>query len=148
MKHRIYYDNVKYRIKKSKKTLDLIEKAINGELKTSDGLSFIITSDEELLKINREFLGHDYYTDVIAFGESCSNMVSGEIYISADTVKRNALNYKVSFSEEMFRVMIHGVLHICGYDDHTEKLESEMKRIEDRWVNEWKKQIWSSNMIL
>ncbi len=67
--------------------------------------------------INRRFLEHDYNTDVISFDYSSGKIVNGEIYISIDTVRRNALDYKVTVGEELLRVMIHGVLHLCGYRD-------------------------------
>jgi len=135
---RIYYDNTKYRFKGWRKTVNLIEKVIRSENMVSGDLSFIITSDEVLRKINIEFLNHNYYTDVIAFNYNDENIVKGEIYISKDTVKRNSHNYKVSLNNEMLRVMIHGILHLTGYNDKTEREREFMRRKEDQWLADFK----------
>jgi len=99
-------------------------------------LNFIITGDESLKNINREFLKHDYYTDVISFRYNEGETIDGEVYISEDTVKRNAKNYKVSYNEEMKRVILHGTLHLCGMEDITEAGRMKMKELEDFWLAE------------
>jgi rRNA maturation RNase YbeY len=104
------------------------EKFIPGDL------NFVITNDERLKEINIEFLKHNYFTDVIAFNYSENNRINGEIYVSLETVKRNAVVYKVSLRMELLRVMIHGTLHLCGYNDKTENERNVMKLIEDRWI--------------
>lgn len=135
----VFYDGVKFRLKSKREVLTLIEKVIRKEKKIPDGLNFIFTGDEKLLDINKEFLKHNYFTDVIAFGYPEGKKIKGEIYISCDTVKRNAINYKVSLYEEIIRVMIHGTLHLCGYDDRTEKEKKEMAGKEDYWLKEVKR---------
>jgi len=130
----IFYDNIKYRLRKGKETVKIIEKVILRESKIPGDLYFIITNDEELLKINREFLKRDTLTDVIAFNYSKGKTVNGEIYISKETVKRNAYNYKVSLGEEMLRVIIHGTLHLCGYNDKSNKERKIMRKKEDEWM--------------
>ena len=134
MRIKIFYDEIKYRIKGSKNCLKEMEKVIRSEKRIPGDLSFILTNDEKMIDINREFLGHDYYTDVIAFSNNNGNIINGEIYISFDTVKRNSINYKVSLRKELLRVMIHGTLHLCGYDDKTKMEREEMRRIEDNWL--------------
>jgi rRNA maturation RNase YbeY len=126
----------------------LIEKVIRSEKKRAGDLSFIITTDKVILGINREFLGHDYFTDVIAFGCIKGNLAEGEVYISVDTVRRNADNYKVSFKEEMLRVMIHGTLHICGYNDTTEDERRNMTIMENTWIERGRQELWNSDTIL
>jgi rRNA maturation RNase YbeY len=90
--------------------------------------------DKSLIRINREFLKHNYFTDVIAFNYGDENSIDGEIYLSIETIKENALNYKVSLKEEVLRVMIHGTLHLCGFNDSTEEERNEMKAMEERWI--------------
>jgi rRNA maturation RNase YbeY len=134
LKIRIFYDDIIFRLPGSKNILKLIEKVIAKENKLSGDLNFIFTNDKKLKKINKEFLNHDYYSDVIAFGYNENKKVEGEIYISVDTVKRNANNYKVSLKNELIRVMIHGAIHLCGHEDNTEKKRAAMKNIEDKWL--------------
>ncbi len=134
MSIRIFYDNIKYRLNNSRKTIGIIEKVIIKESRIPGDLYFIITNDETLLKINKEFLKRDTLTDVIAFDYSESVIVNGEIYISQETVRRNAINYKVSLGEELNRVMIHGTLHLCGYGDNTKKEKEVMRMKENEWL--------------
>jgi rRNA maturation RNase YbeY len=134
LKINIFYDDVKYKLVGSKNVKKLIEKVIRSENRVPGDLSYIITSDKSLLKINREFLEHDYFTDVIAFSDNNNNIINGEVYISIETVKRNSINYKVSLKNELIRVMIHGILHLCGYEDDTARKKAIMSRIEERWL--------------
>ena len=97
-------------------------------------VSIIITTDENLIGINRQFLEHDYFTDVITFNYNEADVINGEIYISADTVKDNAGLYRVRINDEMSRVILHGVLHLAGYDDKTEPQKEIMRKMEDLWL--------------
>ena len=94
------------------------------ESKNIGAICFIFVSDLEILNINRKYLHHFYPTDVITFDYTVNNFIAGDIFISLDTVERNARIYNVSFSNELNRVMIHGILHLIGYKD---KFESEKK---------------------
>lgn len=94
-------------------------------------LQFIFVSDEALLEMNRQYLDHDYYTDILTFENDTEEGVSGDIFISVDRVSDNAATYGVSFEEELARVMIHGVLHLIGYGDQTEKEKELMRREEN-----------------
>ena len=121
MSIRIYYDQIKFRIRNLKEVKRFLDKVIRDEERVPGDLLFILSDDESVLNINREFLKHDSYTDVIAFDNSVCEVVNGEIYISIDTVRKNAREYGCSIMEETVRVMIHGLLHLCGYDDIQEK---------------------------
>lgn len=107
-----------------KNIASLYQKAV-GEL------SFIYCTDEVILKVNREYLSHNYYTDIITFDYSKSRYISGDMFISMDTVRSNAKKFTVPFENELYRVMIHGVLHLCGVDDTTEDLRKIMVQSED-----------------
>jgi probable rRNA maturation factor len=134
----VFYDGVKYRLAGSGKIKKLVVKVISEEGKISGDLNFILTNDETLRDMNRRYLKHNYFTDVISFGWGDGNVVEGEIYISADKVKNNAQNYKVSYKNEMIRVIIHGTLHLCGYDDKSAVEKREMRRMEDVWLERFK----------
>jgi probable rRNA maturation factor len=134
---RIFYDNVDFRILHWQKAKQIFQKVIGSENKIAGDLNFIITGDRTIKKINNEFLQHNYFTDVIAFDYGNEHVVSGEVYVSIDTVRKNALNYDVSLKSEVFRVMIHGILHLCGHKDSTEDEKNAMRRLEDHWLKEY-----------
>jgi rRNA maturation RNase YbeY len=95
-------------------------------------INYIFVDDETMLDINRRFIGHDYYTDHIGFDYSNGDALSGDIYISLDTVKTNAELYHVKPDEELRRIIIHGLLHLCGLRDKTDEERQLMHRAEDR----------------
>jgi rRNA maturation RNase YbeY len=132
---RIFYDKINFRLKNWRNIKKLIEKVITEEGSVSGDLNFIITDDDSLLDINREFLKHNYYTDVISFSNGVKGEVSGEIYISLDRVRENADNYKISLSREILRVVIHGTLHLCGYVDQAPFDKAKMRSREDYWLS-------------
>ena len=98
--------------------------------KTGD-IAYIFCSDERILEINKQYLNHDYYTDIITFDYSEGSTISGDIFISLDTVMSNATEFNVSFEQELKRILIHGVLHLCGQDDKTPKLRLQMSEKEN-----------------
>lgn len=80
-------------------------------------LSYIFCDDEEILRVNRQYINHDYYTDIITFDDTSGRLIRGDIFISLDTVKSNAELVNTTYNSELHRVIIHGVLHLCGIDD-------------------------------
>ena len=112
-----------------------LSKVVDEEQKKTDQLVYIFCDDKYLHKLNVQFLNHDTYTDVITFDESLGNQLSGEIYISVERVKENASSFGVSFEEELHRVMVHGLLHLCGYKDKTEEETLEMRRKENYYLS-------------
>jgi rRNA maturation RNase YbeY len=135
LKVRIFYDNIDFRLKGWRKIKKVIEKVISEEGKISGDLNFIITDDNSLKKINAKYLKHNYFTDVISFDNNTDGKISGEVYISFDRVKINSVNYNVSLREEFMRVIVHGVLHLCGHRDNDKQTKSEMTRREDYWLS-------------
>ena len=103
----------------------------HAELKVGE-LSIVFCSDPYILAVNRQYLGHDYYTDIITFDYCEGSVLSGDLIVSVDTVRANAEEYgAASFEEELHRVIIHGVLHLIGFDDHTPEDQAEMRRQEN-----------------
>lgn len=97
-------------------------------------LTFIFVSDIYLLKINKEYLNHDYFTDVITFSYNQGKIIKGDIFISYDRVMENADKFKTPFYDELYRVMIHGVLHLVGLQDKTKLQKNKMRKEEDKWL--------------
>lgn len=124
--------DLKYRLK-CKSNIKDIFKHEGFRLKQ---IVYIFCSDSYLLDINRKYLKHDYFTDVITFPLSAFNKpVEGEVYISSDRVSENAKKYAVSYQNELLRVIIHGALHLCGYDDKTVSLQKQMQSREQYYLN-------------
>lgn len=98
-------------------------------------IAYIFCSDERILEVNKQYLNHDYYTDIITFDYTEANIISGDIFISIDTVKSNAEEFSQSFSTELHRIMIHGILHLCGQDDKTPEMRLEMTSKENAALN-------------
>ena len=97
-------------------------------------ISIIFCSDDYLLDINKKYLNHDYFTDIITFNYNENNTIIGDLFISIDRVKENAKELKVDFNNELFRVIIHGVLHLCGYNDKTQDQQKEIRTKEDEYL--------------
>lgn len=125
-----------YRIKDKRKIRAWIKEVVVSEKRSLGNLNIILGSDEYVLKINQTHLGHNYYTDVLTFDLSEeSDEISGDIYISLNRIKENALEYKVQLHEELKRVIIHGVLHLIGFNDKTRKQKTEMRQKEDFYLS-------------
>lgn len=106
-----------------------------SEIKRVGDLSIIFCSDNYILDVNMRYLQHDYFTDIITFDYCEGNRLSGDLFISVDSVRENALFYGTEFSDELNRVMVHGLLHLIGYDDHTEEDQKMMREKEDYYLS-------------
>lgn len=106
-----------------------------SENKVCGPISIIFCSDDYLLEVNKEYLDHDYYTDIITFDYTINNEVSGDLFISIDRVKENSTTFDVTFQKELYRVLVHGVLHLCGYGDKSEIEEKIMRSKEDFYLS-------------
>lgn len=112
-------------IKKAKLNSWIKAVALQYGFKTGD-IAYIFCDDKKILDVNKQYLNHDYYTDIITFDYTDGNTISGDIFISLDTVADNAKDLNITFSDELHRIMIHGILHLCGQDDKTPELRQEM----------------------
>lgn len=110
-------DNIVFNLKNKYKLKKWIQSVIEKEKRLLGNINYSFTSDDSLLKINIEYLKHETYTDIITFDYNEGKKINGDIFISIDRVQENAGKFGVSFEEELRRVMIHGVLHLCGYKD-------------------------------
>lgn len=136
-----FAEDVEYDLPNPTKAKRWLKFVIETEGFSLNQLNYIFCSDEYLLNMNREHLQHDFYTDIITFDTSDEEkQVEGEIYISTDRVKENAENLNVEFDEELRRVIVHGVLHLVGYNDDTESSKSKMSQKEDFYLKNYKYQ--------
>lgn len=105
--------------------------------KKTGEIAFVFCNDDKILEINRQYLQHDYYTDIITFDYSQKNIISGDIFISLDTVKTNAEQFGIAFEQELHRIVIHGILHLCGQDDKTPELKKTMTAKENEALKQF-----------
>ena len=116
---------------KRRETTRWIKQVIENHDKKTGSISYIFCSDKEILRINKLYLNHDYYTDIITFDYSEKGRVGGDLFISLDTVKTNSEKFKTAYIDELHRVMIHGILHLCGFDDKTSAKSKIMRAKEN-----------------
>lgn len=130
-----HQEDISFQIQNIKALRSWIADSIFKENKSVGQLNFIFCSDNYLLKINKKYLDHDFFTDVISFDHSEENHISGDIYISIDRVKENATEFGCSLKDELHRIIIHGLLHLLGYSDKTQELKATMKEKEDFYLS-------------
>ena len=126
-----FYSETDFKIEDTKALSHWISEIILHENHELGDLTYVFCDDAYLHKLNVQFLNHDTLTDIISFDNSLGKQIHGEIYISVERVKENAGTYQVAFLEELHRVIIHGVLHFCGYKDKTKKQQETMSRKEN-----------------
>ncbi len=131
-----FNEEIEFELVNEEKTSNWLQKIANKEGFIVAAINYIFCSDEYLHKINLEYLNHDTYTDIITFDNSEDNeeneqVLEGDIFISIDRVKENSAELKTPFEQEIHRVMVHGLLHLVGYDDHSDEDEKLMREKED-----------------
>jgi probable rRNA maturation factor len=124
-------NEIKFRLKNKAQVREWLELFTHQAGFTIDNLSIVFCSDEFLLEMNRTYLNHDYFTDIISFDYSNKERLSGELFISIDRIKENAHERNLLFNDEILRVIAHGVLHLMGYKDKTKKEAVSMRQAED-----------------
>jgi len=140
MKVRYYTDHCSYRLPQKRRTAAWLRDVAEAEGYVLGDVSYIFCSAQRLLEMNRRFLGHDYFTDVITFDYSDrrrTRTVSGDIFIDVETVADNARLYGATRLAEMRRVVVHGLLHLCGQQDKTPRANRLMHRKEDKYLAAW-----------
>ena len=140
---RYYNDSTTYRLRDKRKIAAWLKRVAQEEGYTLGDVNYIFCSSEVHRKMNIDFIGHDYFTDIITFDYSDlkgEGVVSGDIFIDVDTVADNARIYGATRRDEMLRVVVHGVLHLCGQKDKTPRAEKQMHRKEDKYIALYKEQ--------
>lgn len=128
-------EDISFELDKKPAIISWLSYSITNEQKEPGEISYIFCSDEFLHKMNVEHLNHDTLTDIITFDYCEENFINGEMFISIDRIKDNAKDFGVSFEDELHRVMVHGVMHLCGYKDKTSEDQKVMSEKEDFYLN-------------
>ena len=131
---RYYREDTKFDLKGKMQNNRWLKEVAEKEGRKIGDINIIFCSDPYLLDVNKKYLGHDYYTDIITFDYCEKNILSGDLFISVDCVRDNASFYGTEFSNELNRVMVHGVLHLIGYDDHTDEDIAVMRSKENTYL--------------
>lgn len=130
-----FHEDIKPQKFPRRKFKSWINSVIESEQKQLGEINYIFCSDEYLLQVNREYLDHDYYTDIITFDYVENGVISGDIFVSLDRISENANVFHVSFDEEFRRILVHGVLHLLGYPDKEPAQKAVMTEKEDYYLS-------------
>ena len=132
---KFFNEEINYRIRNKNLIRQWIEESVKKENKITGNINIILCKDEYLHKMNIDYLNHDTFTDIITFDYSEGEIISGDLFISLDRVRENAKRFTGKIADELHRVIIHGVLHLCGYKDKEREEREEMRRKEDHYLN-------------
>jgi len=127
--------DIQFALKNKRAIKEWVKNIIESEKKIPGQLNYVFVNDEALLKLNLDYLDHNTYTDIITFDYCEDKKINGDLFISIDRVKENAKKFNVSFEDELHRVMIHGVLHLCGYNDKNIKDANLIRKKESASLN-------------
>ena len=132
---RYFFEDIKFEYKNKLANNRWLKMVAESEICRLGDINIIFCSDPYILNINLQYLSHDYYTDIITFDYSQKPVISGDLFISVDTVRENASFYGTEFTEELHRVIVHGILHLIGYDDHTDEDTAVMRSKENYYLS-------------
>lgn len=144
MPSRFYEQEVRSGLKNKRKLSSFLDELVQKHRKSikRSGFTYIFLNDEALLEMNKQFLNHDTFTDIITFDLSENDSeLTGEIYISVDRVKENATKFGTNYEDELHRVIFHGALHLCGFKDKSKADSEEMRKQEDKCLKQYSKEL-------
>ena len=130
-----YFVDTQFKLKDKTRIKKWLKLVAESEVYVLGDISVIFCSDNYILDINQKYLQHDYFTDIITFDYSEGTKISGDLFISVDSVRENSIEYGTDFEDELHRVIVHGVLHLIGYDDHTDSQTMVMRSKEDYYLS-------------
>ena len=131
---RYFSEDVKFTFKNKPLNNKWLKTVSESEIRRLGNVNIIFCSDPYILDVNLKYLGHDYFTDIITFDYCEGKLLSGDLFISIDSVRENSIFYNTEFEQELNRVIVHGLLHLIGYDDHTESDIATMRAKEDYYL--------------
>ena len=131
---RYFQEDIRFELKQKVRNNRWLKTVAGSEMRRIGAINIIFCSDNYILDVNMRYLQHDYFTDIITFDYCEKDVLSGDLFISIDSVWENAMFYGVPFADELDRVMVHGLLHLIGYDDHTEEQVAQMRAKEDYYL--------------
>ena len=130
-----YTEDTKFAFKEKRLTSRWLKLVAESEIRRLGDISIIFCSDNYILDVNMKYFQHDYFTDIITFDYCEGDRLNGDLFISVDSVRENAVHYGTDFAEELNRVIVHGVLHLIGYDDHTKADIAQMRAKENYYLS-------------
>lgn len=130
-----YFEDIKFVFRQKTLTRKWLKLVAESEICRIGDISVIFCSDNYILDINQKYLGHDYFTDIITFDYREGDRLSGDLFISVDSVRENSIEFGTSFNDELNRVIVHGLLHIIGYDDHADEDIKVMRSKENYYLS-------------
>ena len=131
---RYFQEDIRFELKQKMRNNQWLKMVAGSEMRRIGAVNIIFCSDNYILDVNMKYLQHDYFTDIITFDYCEKDVLSGDLFVSIDSVRENALFYGVGFADELDRVMVHGLLHLIGYDDHTEEQTAQMREKENYYL--------------
>ncbi len=130
-----FFEETDFLFKGKVKNSEWLKLVAESEIRRLGDINIIFCSDNYILDINQRFLSHDYFTDIITFDYCEGDKLSGDLFISVDSVGENSIQYGTDFNNELNRVIVHGLLHLIGYEDHTKAQQKQMRQKEDYYLS-------------